>query len=174
MKISLRTKKLFTTVLLFAFIVILGMAGITYAQGVSPGQPDEIANAPNNTLNLITNLLLIPLISVLTTFLIALIRKKTLDIEQSIKEKRLSKYINRAEDAICTAVAAISQTYVDTLKKTSAFTSIEQQKAFGMAKQRALTIMGKATLEALQDALGDGDVYAWINNKIEYYVKYNK
>lgn len=77
-----------------------------------------------------------------------------------------------AEDAVCTAVTAISQTYVDSLKKSGTFDQAAKEEAFAMAKQKSLAIMGTAGQAALKVTYSDID--AWIDAKIEYYVNVNK
>lgn len=117
----------------------------------------------------IINVLIIPLLPVFTSFLIALMRKKIAEIEKNIKNQELVNYIQLAENAAATAVMAVSQTYVDDLKKANGSLTIEQQKtALQMAKDKALLILGEAGANALQAMSKDLD--AWLENKIECYV----
>jgi len=123
----------------------------------------------NNFLRTIIEIIIIPLLPAVAAFLIALIRKKTQEIETQIKNKELAKYMNIAENAVITAVTAVSQTYVDNLKKTNGkLSACEQKVAFEMAKQKAISIIGDAALEALRELYKDFD--AWLGNQIEYAV----
>lgn len=120
----------------------------------------------------IMTLIVIPLLPIVSAYVIALIRKKTHAIEQQISNDKVNNYIGIAEDAVCTAVISVGQTYVDSLKKAGTFDQIAQQQAFTLAKQKAITIMGAAAQRALNSAYADTD--AWLDNKIEYYVNVNK
>lgn len=126
----------------------------------------------NELVSTLVSVVLIPVLPVLTGYLIALLRKKTAEAKQKIENDAFDKYITIAEDAVCTSVSAISQTIVDTAKKSGQFTQTAREEAFNSAKEKALTIMGAATQTALKEAYGDLD--SWIDSKIEYYVKATK
>jgi hypothetical protein len=122
-----------------------------------------------NFLSTIINIIIIPLLPAVAAFLIALIRKKTQEIEAQTKNKELAKYINIAENAVITAVTSVSQTYVDSLKKSNGKLSVYEQKvAFEMAREKTIGIIGDAALEALTELYKDFD--AWLDNQIEYSV----
>jgi len=125
-------------------------------------------------INLICTAVIVPLIIVMGKYIISFIELKTKQLTESIKNEKLKKYLGVAEDAIKTAVLAVSQVYVDTFKKENAFTVDEQKNAFMIAKQKALSIMGEKTIEVLNEELSSGEVDLWIESKIEQYVKINK
>lgn len=125
-------------------------------------------------LNFIMTAVIIPLIIVMGKYIISFIELKTKQLTENIKNEKLKKYLGVAEDAIKTAVLAVSQVYVDTFKKENAFTVDEQKKAFMIAKQKALSIMGEKTIDVLKEELSSGEVDLWIESKIEQYVKINK
>lgn len=123
-------------------------------------------------INTILNIILIPVLPIITVYVVALLRKKTADIEAKISSDTAKKYISIAENTIETCVTAVSQTYVETLKKDGTFDSAAQAEAFEMCKQRILSILSdevKSSLSNLQ-----GDINAYIDSKIEYYVNINK
>lgn len=126
----------------------------------------------NEYTNAIMTAVILPLLTIATGYLVAFIKKKTVELEEKINNQKISKYLGIAEDAVCTAVTAVSQTYVDALKNNSQFDQAAQQAAFKMAKDKALSIMGTAAQQALKDAYTDFD--AWIDSKIEYYVNVSK
>jgi len=115
---------------------------------------------------------IIPLLTVATGYLVAFIKKKIAELEVKINSQKANKYLDIAEDAVCTAVTAVSQTYVDALKNNSQFDQAAQQEAFNRAKDKAITIMGTAAQQALKEMYTDFD--AWLDNKIEYYVNVSK
>ncbi|MCX7842803.1 MAG: ribosomal-processing cysteine protease Prp, partial [Clostridia bacterium] len=111
-------------------------------------------------------------LTVATGYLVAYIKKKIVELEEKINNQKVNKYLDIAEDAVCTAVTAVSQTYVNALKNNSQFDQTAQQAAFKMAKDKALVIMGTATQDVLKDLYNDFD--AWLDSKIEYYVNTSK
>lgn len=125
-----------------------------------------------DTLNLLFTAVIIPLLPILTAYVVAFIKKKTQELETKIQNDNANKYINIAENAISTSVGAVMQTYVDSLKKSGTFDSEAQNIAFSDAKVKALSIMGEATKEALKESYGDIDTF--IDNKIEQYIKLYK
>ncbi|MDP4093395.1 MAG: hypothetical protein Q8920_08545 [Bacillota bacterium] len=124
------------------------------------------------TVNTILTTVVIPLAGVLTTYLVNLLRKKSKEITHNINNANVNKYVNIAEDAICTAVTAISQTYVDALKKKGTFDQAAKDESFILAKQKALAIMGEGAQVALKELYTDFDT--WLDSKIEYYVNIGK
>ncbi len=121
----------------------------------------------------IVNALIIPILPVISAYLIALIKRKTAEIENRISNKELSKYIDIVENAIITAVTAVNQTYVDELTKNDdSLTPDQQKEAFKMAKSKVIGILGDASTGILRQIYGDFDT--WVDNRIEYYVKQSK
>ncbi len=127
----------------------------------------------NSISSMVVNMLLIPLIPLLTAYLSSLIKKKVLEMEGRVKNEEFLKYINMAEDAVLTSVAAINQVYVDSIMKTNGTLSDQEQKtAFNMAKEKTFKIMGNPALKGLESVYSD--VGAWLESRIEYYVKHMK
>jgi uncharacterized protein YsxB (DUF464 family) len=122
--------------------------------------------------DVIMTAVIIPLLTVATGYLVAFIKKKIAELEVKINSQKANKYLDIAEDAVCTAVTAVSQTYVDALKNNSQFDQAAQQEAFNRAKDKAIAIMGTAAQQALKEMYTDFD--AWLDNKIEYYVNVSK
>lgn len=112
------------------------------------------------------------LISVLIVPLIlTLIKAGVSYIESKTKNNKVGCFIKIAENAVETAVLAVSQVYVDSLKKGNRFDEQAKKEAFNQAKTRALSIIGDGVRGELENLCGDLD--SWIDNKIEYYVKLN-
>lgn len=122
----------------------------------------------NEMLKMITEALL-PLLCLLIStgvlYLVALIRKKTAQIQNQIDNDTADKYIGMASEAVVQAVTYTAQTFVDTLKHENAFTIEKQLEAFDMAKEKTFEIIGVTAVEALNEIYGDYD--AWITTKIE-------
>ncbi len=123
-------------------------------------------------LNQIFQLCVIPLLGVLTTFLVNWIKKKSAELQQKTDNDLLDKYIALLTDTITTCVIATNQTYVDELKDRNAFTVEEQKKALEMTYQNVMKILSADAQEILTAAVGDLKEY--IMNMIEAQVKMNK
>ena len=70
-----------------------------------------------------------------------------------------------AENVVSQAVATVSQTYVDGLKKDGIFDTDAQKEAFEMSKDKIYMLLTTDTLQTIQDNYGN--VEEWINTKIE-------
>lgn len=86
-------------------------------------------------------------------------------LKAKTKNATIDKYIDRANDAVLTAVAETMQTFVTTMKQKGEWNEENAKKAFEMSMLRAREIMGKAALEALPEVVGD--LEKWLTAKIE-------
>ena len=99
------------------------------------------------------------------SYLVALLRKQTAQIQQDLENDAADKYMDMAYDAVAQAVTYTAQTFVDTLKAEGAFTKEKQIEAFNKAKDKTLEILGDTAVEALGEIYGDLD--AWLDTRIE-------
>lgn len=111
---------------------------------------------------------LVPILPVLTAYLVQVLRAMTKEAKNNIHSNIINKYITIAEDAVSTAVVSVSQTYVDSLKVSGTFDPAAQKEAFEKARLKALAIMGEAAKETIEATYGDLNI--WVDNKIEYYI----
>lgn len=127
----------------------------------------------NQILSNVLNVLVIPLLPVLTAFLIAYIKKKTSELQSRLQKEETSKYIELVEKAICSMVSTVNQIYVDDIKAVNGHLSAQEQKnAFEMAKTQIVKIAGDTAISALSQVYKDSEAY--LNNRIEYYVSLAK
>lgn len=126
----------------------------------------------NEVLNNIISFVLIPILPVITAYIVALLRKKISEIDSKIKDDTLKKYLNIAETLIENSVIVVSQTFVDELKKKNIFDKAAQSEAFEMAKQKILSALSESVKLALSEVYGDLEKY--VDSRIEYYVRRNK
>lgn len=127
----------------------------------------------NQILLNVLNLLIIPILPVVTAFLIAYLKKKTSELKNRLQNEEISKYINIVEKAISSMVSKVNQIYVDDIKaKNGHLTPEEQKSAFEMAKSQILSIAGDTAISALNQIYKDSETY--LNNRIEYYVSLDK
>lgn len=130
-------------------------------------------------INEIFQVCLIPLLGVLTTYLVKYIQVKAEEIQLKNKERedfehseKLNKYIAMLADTITQCVIATNQTYVESLKKEGKFDLEAQQIAF---QKTLLAVQATLTAEAKQyliEFYGDLDIY--ITSAIEAAVNSNK
>ena len=64
---------------------------------------------------------IIPLLGILTTYLIMFIKKKSKELEDTTDNELYKKYIEMLQDTIVRCVIATNQTYVEALKNKNAF-----------------------------------------------------
>ncbi|AOT69317.1 hypothetical protein [Geosporobacter ferrireducens] len=109
--------------------------------------------------------LLIPLVPVVTSYLIALIKKMTEDINNQLNNVDFLKYADIAENIINTAVIAVYQTYINNiLKQKIALTDDEMKIAFNMIKEKSVKIISDITISELEKKYTNLD--KWLENKI--------
>ena len=115
---------------------------------------------------------LIPLLGVLTTFIILFINKKTQELKASTDNELYHKYFDMLEHTIINCVIATNQTYVDSLKKQGKFDVPAQKEAFQRTYDAVMEILADDAKVYLESATGD--LNAYITNMIETQVKLNR
>lgn len=115
---------------------------------------------------------IIPLLGVLTTFIIKWINVKSNQIQKDNDNALANKYIQMLTDTINSCVIATNQTYVESLKKQGKFDAEAQKQAFEQTTQAVLTILSQEAKDYLANIYGDLDKY--ISEKIEASVNINK
>lgn len=120
----------------------------------------------------IFELCVIPLLGVLTMYLVQYIKKKSQEIADKTDSDLADKYIQMLADTITTCVIATNQTYVESLKKQGKFDAEAQKEAFNLtydAVMAVLTDEAKHYLAAIY-----GDLTAYITTRIEAEVNVSK
>ena len=115
---------------------------------------------------------IIPLLGVLTTYLVMFIKNKSAALQEQTDNELYKKYIALLDETITKCVIATNQTYVEALKNKNAFDLEAQKKAFEMTYQSVLAILSKDAREYLTEAVGD--LNAYIVKSIEAQVNANK
>lgn len=130
-------------------------------------------------INKIFQVCLIPLLGILTKYIIQYIHIKSEEIQLKNKEsielkhaEKVNKYVKMLSDIITKCVIATNQTYVETLKKQGKFDQQAQEVAF---QKTLLAVQAMLTAEAKQcltEFYGDLDIY--ITSAIEAAVNEKK
>ena len=126
----------------------------------------------NQVLSDLLIVVIIPLLGVLTTFIIKWINVKSNQIQKNNDNALANKYIQMLTDTINSCVIATNQTYVESLKKQGKFDAEAQKQAFEQTTQAVLTILSQEAKDYLANIYGDLDKY--ISEKIEASVNINK
>lgn len=115
---------------------------------------------------------IIPLLSVLTTYLVMFIKNKSAALQEQTDNELYKKYITLLDDTITKCVIATNQTYVEALKNKNAFDTEAQKVAFNMTYTAVMSILSQDAISFLNNAVGDLDTY--IRKTIEAQVNANK
>lgn len=115
---------------------------------------------------------IIPLLGVLTAYIVKFINVKSAEIQTNVDNDMADKYIAMVAETISACVIATNQTYVETLKKENAFTAEAQKEAFQLTYNAVMAILTDEAKAYLAEIYGD--VTAYITNKIEAEVNISK
>lgn len=128
-----------------------------------------------NTLELLQKIFdvcVIPILGILTSYIVVFIRKKIDELKQNNNNKMYQKYLDMLKDTVVDCVLATNQTYVEALKKKNAFDKAAQKEAFDRTYQAVIDILAEDAQNYLNNALGDLNSY--IEKLIEAEVNKNK
>lgn len=119
----------------------------------------------SNFLTILFELCIIPILGILTKWLVSFIQQKMDEAAQKVDNELADKYLGMLSNTISKCVIATNQTYVETLKKEGKFDLAAQKEAFNMTKDAVLTILEGDVLNYLNEIIGDLDTY--IDKQIE-------
>jgi hypothetical protein len=114
----------------------------------------------------------LPLLSVLTIYLVKFIQVKSTEITNKVDHDLVDKYIAMLAVTIENCVIATNQTYVESLKNAGKFDVEAQKTAFNMTKNAVMAILSDEAKKYLESAVGDLNEY--ITQQIEAAVNVNK
>lgn len=115
---------------------------------------------------------IIPLLGVLTTYLVIFIKQKSKELQETTDNELYKKYIELLQDTIVRCVIATNQTYVEALKNKNAFDKEAQAQAFKMTYDAVMAILTDDAKVYLSNVFGDLEIY--ITKLIEAEVNVNK
>ena len=108
---------------------------------------------------------LIPLLGILTKYLVAFISMKAEEMKQKTDNETAQKYISMASETIMACVLATNQTYVESLKAQGKFDKEAQEVAFNKTLEAVLLLMNDEVKEYITEVFGD--LNAYLTTRIE-------
>lgn len=120
----------------------------------------------------ILEICVIPLLGILTTYIVKYIKAKSAEIQVKVDNDTADKYIAMLSDTITACVIATNQTYVEALKKNNAFTAEAQKEAFKLTYDAVMAVLTDEAEKCLSEVYGD--LAAYITTKIEAEVNLSK
>ena len=112
-----------------------------------------------NLLTQIFEVCIIPLLAVLTTYIVKYIQVKNAEITAKSENELVDKYVNMLSYTISSCVVATNQTYVEALKKQGKFDAEAQKVAFNMTLNAVMEILSEDAKKYLSEAFGDLNSY---------------
>ena len=120
----------------------------------------------------IFELCIVPLLGIITCYIVNYIKAKTLELNTTNTNEVLVKYLTMLSDTVCDCVIATNQTYVNSLKAQGKFDAEAQKVAFEMTYKAVIAVLSDDAKEYLTNIYGDLSIY--ITNMIEAEVNRNR
>lgn len=117
-------------------------------------------------------LCIVPLLGIITAYIVAFIRAKTAELKTTNSNEILVKYLDMLSTTVIECVIATNQTYVNALKGQNAFDEAAQKVAFQKTYDAVIAVLSDDAKEYLTHVYGDLTVF--ITNMIEAEVNRNK
>lgn len=115
---------------------------------------------------------LIPILGVLTAFVVKWLKAKEEEILNKVDNEVADKYISMVAQTITDCVIATNQTYVESLKKQGSFDAEAQKVAFQKTLDSVLAVLSEDAKEYLAELYGDATAY--LKTRIEAEVNLQK
>lgn len=123
-------------------------------------------------LNQIFEVCIIPLLGILTTYVVQLLQTKTKEIKQKAEYDKVAKYNAMILQTIQDCLVATNQTYVNSLKEQDKFDLNAQKIALKQTYNAVLVMLSKEIKDYITETSGDLETY--IIQLIESQIGYNK
>lgn len=114
----------------------------------------------------------IPLLGILTAYIVKYINAKSEEIQIQIDNDLADKYVNMLAETITACVIATNQTYVESLKKQGKFDIEAQKEAFNQTYNAIMAVLTDEAKLYLTNIYGD--LAAYITARIEAEVNISK
>lgn len=103
----------------------------------------------NETLTLITQISIIPLIMIITAIVIILIKRGKNKILTNVEDEDIKVIVEATENSITDTIASASNAYVESLKDKNAFDKETQKEAITAVKQEVSDTIQQEIIENL-------------------------
>ena len=113
----------------------------------------------SNITETIFKLCIIPILGILTKWLISFIQGKINEANAKTDNELAQKYLTMFGNTVTQCVLATNQTYVEALKKEGKFDLEAQKKAFEMTKDAIIMILQGEVLDYISEIISDLDTY---------------
>lgn len=123
-------------------------------------------------LAVIFEVVVLPLIGILSKYLIQWLNAKAEEVKMKTSNELCQKYVDYINDTIDNCVLATTQTYVESLKAEGKFDKEAQETAFNNTLNAILATLGKEAIKYINEV--SGDVVAYLTPKIEATVRLQK
>ena len=110
-------------------------------------------------LNQVFQLVLVPLLGIITTWFVKWINSKIENQKVATENELYRKYLTMFQDTVERSVTMTNQTYVDALKNKNAFTAEAQKEAFEMTYKQVISLMTDEAKNYLSNVVGDFDEF---------------
>lgn len=110
---------------------------------------------------------LIPILGVLTTFVIKWLKAKEAELLVKVNNDTADKYISMVAQTITDCVIATNQTYVESLKKQGSFDAEAQKIAFQKTLDAVIAVLSDDAKAYLTEIYGDATAYLTIRIEAE-------
>lgn len=101
----------------------------------------------------------IPLLGVLTKYLVDFLNAKKNESQAKTKSQVAQKYTNMIYQTVTSCVVATNQTYVNSLKASGSFDEDAQKEAFNKTMTAVLAVLGEDAKAYIKEATGDLNIY---------------
>jgi hypothetical protein len=98
---------------------------------------------------------IIPLLGVLTGYLVAFIKKKMDAVTKNTESELTKKYLGLLEETVINCVLTTKQTYVDALKNKNAFDADAQKEAFERTYNAVVANLTEESRKYLEQVTAD-------------------
>ena len=107
----------------------------------------------------IFEIVLFPLLAILTKYLITFLQAKSLELQQKVNSETSAKYIQLITETAEKCVIATNQTYVDSLKSQGKFDEEAQLEAFNRTYNSLIALLNEETKNYIINLYGDLEMY---------------
>lgn len=123
-------------------------------------------------LSKIFELCIIPLIGILTSYLITFIRMKKTELVNKTEDEKAQKYLDMIGETVIDCVLTTNQTYVDSLKAQDKFDAEAQKIAFQKTYDMVIKFLSAEAKDYITEVYGD--ITEYLTSKIEAQVNLSK